>query len=434
MPLPDISAQQLLRHVQVLSEQFPHRHTGDPDEKGAVDYIAEEMRQAGLAVDVLEVPVMGWEVTDNLRLQFTAPEQLEVECAPFIFSGSTSPEGLEGRLELVGRSFIAGGFEWDKYALVGDNGQWLALIAARDDGPAIAQAGPPSGLAGTAETPLITWPACIIGEADLRRIQAWQAAGQTVHLRYQVTTRFRPEARSYIVRGILPGDADPEDVVILGCHHDCQGALGFPPAIDSPGANDNASAVAIFIELARHYKQTGSRKTLWFVSFGGEERGLILSRDYARTLNETGQLNNVIAYLGIDQAANGDVLRLLSSADQAHLKPAINLQPMLAETAEELTLSQRFTTWGPAAVHSASDHWPFYFSGVPSFLTGWHPFPTYHRGGDNLAYCNADDKFLATMHLTAGMIDRVCALPRQGPVKRALTDGHVTTNVAVDAR
>lgn len=434
MNLPEITAAQLMRHVRVLAEQFPRRHTGEPQEREAVEYIAGQMREAGLAVDVFEVPVMGWEVTGGPVLEFLAPERRVVECAPFIFSGSTPEDGLEGTLRFVGRSFIAGGFEWDKYALVDDDGKWRALLAGRDDGPAIAQAGPPSGLAGTAETPLITWPACVFGVEDLLRVREWQAAGQEVRVRYAVQVRFKPDARSYIVRGVLTGEVDPDDIVILGCHHDSQGAIGFPDAVNSPGANDNASAVAIFLELARHYKAKGSRKTLWFVSFGGEERGLILSRDYARTLNETGQLNQVIAYLGIDQAANGDVLRLLSSADEAHLAPAINLRPMLAEVAAELALAERFETWGPAPVHAASDHWPFYFAGVPSFLTGWHPFPTYHRSGDNVAYCNDDAKFLATMHLTAGMIDRVCALPRQGPVNRKITAGHVTTDVAVDAR
>lgn len=434
MGVPDITAAQLLRHVRVLSREYPHRHTGDPDERLAVDYIAGQMRDAGLEVEVLEIPVMGWEVTGGPRLEFVAPERREIECAPLIFTGSTPPEGLEGTLHYVGRSFIAGGFEWDKYALVDDAGRWQALLVGRDDGPAIAQAGPPSGSAGTAETPLITWPSCVFGVDDLRSVQDWHNAGYEVRMRYTVQTRFRPEARSFIVRGALPGEVDPEDVVILGCHHDCQGALGFPSPIDSPGANDNASAVAIFLELARYYKAKGSRKTLWFVSFGGEERNLILSRDYARTLNETGQLNQVIAYLGIDQAANGDVLRLLSSADEAHLKPQLNLRPILAEAAEELKLAERFETWGPAPVHAASDHWPFYFAGVPSYLTGWHPFPTYHRSGDNLEYCCEDDKFLATMHLTSAMIDKVCALPRQGPVERKITDVHVTTNVAVDAR
>ena len=180
---------------------------------------------------------------------------------------------------------------------------------------------------------------------------------------------------------------------VCGCHHDSQGALGFPPPITCPGANDNASAEAIFIELARYYRANGCPKTLWFVSFGGEERNLILSRDFVRTLNESGQLNHVIAYIGIDQAANGDVFRLLSSADEAHLKPRLNLRAILKEVADELQLSDRFQTWGPAPVHAASDHWPFYFAGVPAFLTGWHPFPGYHRSGDNVAYCHDDAKF-----------------------------------------
>lgn len=433
MQLSDITAEQLLKHVRVLAEEFPHRHTGDPQEKGAVGYIARTMQEAGLDVQVLGIPVMGWEVTQEPVLEFTEPGLRRVECAPFIFSGSTPAEGLEGTLQYVGRSFIAGGFEWDKYALVDDAGRWLALLVGRDDGPAIAQAGPPSGLAGSAETPLITWPSAVFGADDLIYLQKQHRAGRNVRARYSVQVRFRPEARSYIVQGALTGYTDPEDILILGCHHDCQGALGFPDAIDSPGANDNASAVAIFLELARYYKARGSRKTLWFVSFGGEERNLILSRDYARTLNETGVLDHVIAYIGIDQAANGDVLRLLSSADEPHLMPRINLRPMLTEVAEELQLAQRFETWGPAQVHAASDHWPFYFSGVPSFLTGWHPFPTYHRSGDNVAYCNDDAKFLATMHLTAGMIDRVNALLRQQASQHKITDGHVTTNVAVDS-
>lgn len=434
MKLTDITIERLLKHVSVLSRDFPDRHTGDPQEREAVAYIAEQMKEAGLDVSVLEVPVMGWELVYGPRLEALTPERRVIECAPFIFSGSTSKEGLEGHLQFVGKSFVAGGFEWDKFALVDKDGNWLALLAGRDEGPAIAQAGPPSGVAGTAETPLITWPSCIFGAEDREVLQEWLARGLEVRMRYVAGAQFKPDARSFIIKGVLQGDVHPEDVVILGCHHDSQGALGFPQEITSPGANDNASAVAIFIELARYYKENGCPKTLWFISFGGEERNLILSRDYARTLNESKQLNNVIAYLGIDQAAYGDVLRLLCSADEPHLKPEINLRPMLDGVAQELQLHERFNAWGPAPVHAASDHWPFYFSGVPSFLTGWHPFKAYHRGTDSIERCTEDDKYLATMQLTVGMIDRVCALPRQGPVQRRFTDGHVTTDVAVDAR
>ena len=51
MAVPDITVDRLLKHVKVLSQEFPHRHTGDPQERLAVDYIAEQMRDAGLVVD-----------------------------------------------------------------------------------------------------------------------------------------------------------------------------------------------------------------------------------------------------------------------------------------------------------------------------------------------------------------------------------------------
>jgi hypothetical protein len=432
--LSDITAGRLLSHVRTLSKEFPNRHTGEPQEAGAAEYVADQMRSAGLETEVIEVPVMGWRVESQPSLEFLSPVRSSVECAPFIFSGSTPLSGVEGWLTYVGRSFIAGGFEWDKYALTDDHGKWQAVLVGRDDGPAIAQAGPPSGLAGTAETPLITWPSCTFGVDDLGRVQDWQAAGERVRVRYSVQTTFIPDARSYIVCGIIPGTANPDDVIIVGSHHDSQGAIGFPSRINSPGANDNASGVAICLELARHYKASGSRKTLWFVSFGGEERNLILSRDFARVLNEDRRLDNVVAYLGIDQAAHGDVLRLLSSGDEDQLMPTLNLRPILEEAAETLNLHERFETWGPAPLHAASDHWPFYFSGVPSFLTGWHPFDGYHRSEDTLERCTEDEKFLATLHLTAQMIERVSALPELGPSRRRVTDGHVTTNAAVDAR
>jgi len=169
------------------------------------------------------------------------------------------------------------------------------------------------------------------------------------------------------------------------------------------------------------------------VVFGGEERGLIMSREYARMLNETKRLNRVIAYLGIDQAAYGDVFRFLSSAQETHLAPQLDLRSILTEAVESLRLKERYRTHGPAPLHSGSDHWPFFFAGVPAFLTGWHPFPEYHRGGDTLEACTQDDQYLATLELTYRMIETVAALPPLGPVERGLFAGHVSAGTLVGA-
>ena len=431
MSHPRLQARALLNHVKVLSERFPHRHSGEPDEVGAVQYIADALRGHGLNVEVMEVPVMGWDLTELPKLEWLSPSLAAVECAPFIYSGSTPPGGLEGVLHYVGTSLIAGGFEWEKYAIVDDLGQWRGFVVGRPEGPAITQAGPPAGLAGAADVPLYTWPACVIGANDLQFVEEMRTTGETVRVRYSCQARYKPGATSYTIKGELRGNTHPNDVLILGSHHDSQGAIGFPEAVDSPGANDNASAVGIFLELARHYSRAGSSKTLWFCVFGAEERNLILSREFARRLVDTVELERVIAYIGIDQAANGDVLRLLASADEPQLSPSIDMRSLLARIADNLDLHRRFNTWGPGALHAASDHWPFYYAGIPSFLTGWHPFPTYHRSGDTLAYCNDDEKYLAVAAVTTGMIDEVLRLGPQIHRKRPCSAGHITGAAAL---
>jgi hypothetical protein len=428
-----VTVQALLNHVRALSTRFAHRHAGDPDEARAVEYIADTFRGAGLEPRIYEVPIMGWELESGPVLRLESPDVRDLECAPFIFSGSTPAQGLRGRLEYVGTSVTSGGFLFEKFAIVDNGGQWRGFVAGRDDGPACSQSGPPAGLAGNADTPTYTWPACIVGEGDLRLLKETWSRGVPMSVIYQATTRYRPDAISYTVEASVPGRDQPDEVVILGSHHDAQGAVGFPAAITSPGANDNASGVAIFLELARHYARNPARKTLSFVVFGGEERGLMLSREYARMLSETKRLDRVVAYLGIDQAAHGDVFRFLSSSREQHLKPSLDLRPLLTSAVEALRLTDRFTSYGPAPLHSGSDHWPFYFAGVPAFLTGWHPFPQYHRGDDTIDACDQNDKYLATLELTFSMIDAVAALEPLGPVDRGIFAGHVSPGSIVGA-
>jgi aminopeptidase N len=90
------------------------------------------------------------------------------------------------------------------------------------------------------------------------------------------------------VIAVLPG-ADPKlkgEVALLTAHYDHLG-FGWPGArVDAlgklhPGADDNASGVAVLIEIA---KQLATRpappRTIVFVAFSGEEAGLLGSRHY----------------------------------------------------------------------------------------------------------------------------------------------------------
>ena len=94
---PDLA--RLKKHVEFLSNECPHRHTGEADERKAAEYIAEQMEFSGLSVDIIETPVMGWRVETPPSLQILEPEMIEIEeVAPITYSGSPPAEGIEGEL------------------------------------------------------------------------------------------------------------------------------------------------------------------------------------------------------------------------------------------------------------------------------------------------------------------------------------------------
>ncbi|MBD2329934.1 M28 family peptidase [Alkalinema sp. FACHB-956] len=64
--------------------------------------------------------------------------------------------------------------------------------------------------------------------------------------------------------------------ILIGAHYD-----GVP---GSPGADDNASGVAVLLELARLFAEQPARYPIQLIAFDVEEYGLVGSRDYADTL------------------------------------------------------------------------------------------------------------------------------------------------------
>jgi hypothetical protein len=86
------------------------------------------------------------------------------------------------------------------------------------------------------------------------------------------------------VVGILRGTKSDwaKSSVVVGAHYDHLGVGRDGRA--HPGADDNASGVAVLLELARQMAASGaSRRTVIFVAFTGEESGLLGSKRYAVT-------------------------------------------------------------------------------------------------------------------------------------------------------
>jgi hypothetical protein len=404
-----ITAAAMMRHVRELSEQYPHRHTGEPDERGAAGYIADQFELSGLSVRTHELSVMGWELTAEPRLELLAPDQLELECVPFIFSGSTAADGVQGELRYVGPTDVVGiAPSWEKFAIFDAADQPRAFVVGRPSGPAIAQSGPPAGYAGTQDGPHYTWPAATVGSDDLARLQAYRSQARAVEVRLSVNARHKPAETSFIVQADLPGvGREPRGLVMIGAHHDCMGAIGFPAAADSPGACDNASGVGAVLELARYYREQSHPCDLRFLTYGGEEWNLTGSRHYVRSLRESGELSQVIGKINLDQSANGARLRVQASGADCAVTPRYDMAALARAQIDELDVEAEHEVEWRVPPQPGSDHWPYYVAGVPTYYALWDPIPNYHRGGDTADACTRDDKYELTATLARGMIDRL---------------------------
>lgn len=68
--------------------------------------------------------------------------------------------------------------------------------------------------------------------------------------------------------------------IVLSAHYDHLGRMGKDTYF--PGANDNASGVAMLLYLAKYYATHKPRYNMVFMAFGGEEVGLLGSREYVQ--------------------------------------------------------------------------------------------------------------------------------------------------------
>lgn len=95
-----------------------------------------------------------------------------------------------------------------------------------------------------------------------------------------MTTRHYPDGKGSNIIGLIRG-SDPElskEVIIIGAHLDHMGKCYEI----IPGANDNASAVAVMMGVARALAESKIqlKRSVMFLSFGAEEQAIMGARAY----------------------------------------------------------------------------------------------------------------------------------------------------------
>ena len=195
------------------------------------------------------------------------------------------------------------------------------------------------------------------------------------------TMRVRRPVRNVI--GTLKG-SDPtlqSEAVIVGAHYDHLGrSARFSMSQNSAGqihhgADDNASGTAAVIEMAKAAVAARNefRRSIVFMTFAGEEHGLLGSSHYAN--HPTLPLDKTIAMINLDMVGRAAGRIMVDGLGNA---PAIEEDLKAAESSSSLSL--RALRGGPGA--GASDDATFLLRKIPSinFFSGFHS--DYHRPTD----------------------------------------------------
>ncbi len=193
---------------------------------------------------------------------------------------------------------------------------------------------------------------------------------------------------AYNIVGLVEGK-DPilkNEYILIGAHYD---HIGIVPAqsMDSiaNGANDNASGTTVVLELARYFgRERTNGRSLIFVLFSAEEKGLLGSRHLAKKLQE--QQLPLYLMLNFEMTgvplANKGYMAYVTGYEKSNLADICNRYAGenligFLPTAEEYGLFQR------------SDNYPFHLEfNVPSqtFCTfDFTNFDHYHKVGDEVS-------------------------------------------------
>ncbi len=188
------------------------------------------------------------------------------------------------------------------------------------------------------------------------------------------------------VIGILPGKAGSgkdaqsggPEVVVIGAHYDHLGRTEQGEVY--PGADDNASGIAVLLEVASELKSAGPfERGIVFVAFSGEEEGTLGSRFYTEA--PPVPLAQTAAMLNLDTVGRmeGKKLYVFGSGSS----------PQFAMMLRGINMGAGFELVTPPSGPFASDQIPFYEKGIPvlHFFTG--PNPDYHKPTDTLDKINA---------------------------------------------
>ncbi len=175
------------------------------------------------------------------------------------------------------------------------------------------------------------------------------------------------------VLAYVPAKKKSKKYIVFTAHYDHLGRMGQQTFF--PGGNDNASGIAMLLELANYYAKNPSDVNVVFIAFAGEEVGLLGSKFFVE--NPLIPLEKIRFLFNLDIMGSGEEGVTIVNAT---LFPKEFQQLQACNVTNQFLL--KIASRGPAA---NSDHYFFTEKGVPAFFM--------YTMGPNKHYHDVDDSF-----------------------------------------
>ena len=182
------------------------------------------------------------------------------------------------------------------------------------------------------------------------------------------------------VIGLVAGREPRRKRLVITAHYD---HLGIRDGVLYPGADDNASGVAVLLAAARHFIRNPPRHPVMFAALDAEEIGL----RGARALIDS----PLLPRSGIAMAINLDMVSR-SAANEIFAAGTYHtpwLTPLLEDVQRRSSVRIRFGHDRPASLASGlddwthlSDHGPFHDAGIPFVYFGVEDHGDNHKPSD----------------------------------------------------
>lgn len=189
----------------------------------------------------------------------------------------------------------------------------------------------------------------VLKSVHTERIQTIEVNIQSKYIRNYKTAN---------VVGYIEGKSKKDSFLVMTAHYDHLGRMGKKTIF--PGANDNASGIAMLIQMGKYFAQKENQLeySILFIAFAGEEAGLIGSKYYAES--PWNDLTKIKFLLNMDLLGTGDEGMMVVNATEF---------PTAFQSLDSINnVHSYLPKIGKRGKAANSDHYWFTEKGVPSFF------------------------------------------------------------------